>query len=434
MTILTGMIKRGMNCELELLSEWCRENSKKEDAYHILHAFHCSQWEEYLSNLIYVKEEIVSKSTFTFYFYSMFNQMDVNNLKTMEDFGLLVFQKKWVHTEFIVPVLGISMGVLIDALKALEWHVLCDHKFKKRTVVWYSQVKELLELLRSRASEFIQKNDWDLETLDAEDGYVYQVPIETGDADAAAGGYESDEELFNRNKSMYFDFSFIAEKTYGATFKFIIFCDSIFTELDKAIKLKECTELQEVEGGMPSLDKFRGWLFQQVSQVREEVVITARADWYLKLYVTEAMIRQFKYERGFNQNINLYNILMCHNEDLIEPRVSSMIEFKTRPVFDVEYNIRINTDAFFNYVSPQYGDVVNSLVWFSVYSPCPWRDNYIYHERIGNDWIVVVSEDEKIKTPSLTHAFVCLRAIQREERMGNIVRGCDCSLLDFILF
>lgn len=428
-SIVEQILEKGEDAEFTELVKWCESNQNINDheTYNTLHSLHCSLWFQLSSKVQMLKNGNISATTFTYFCTCWFTKPITCDL-TLKCFDKLVLLENWLHPLFDIPVTKMSQCILMDTLRALQWHVTADLFSPNRDDVWRSQVIGLLSLLRSRCAEFIRETNWDIGVLDGGDFYSQVINVE--DVPETYMGYDSDDEVYGEKKRRYAletDFSLFASKKANVTSNFVFWCDNILTGIDHAIFFSAKWGLAE-DVFLFDIEHVRSWLFRQMVCLDETRVCQARNDWLLKLRINEYHIRCFKLEKGFHLMLNVEHVFVTWNDNLVEEPFSSFREIETRPVLHTKENIRITTDAIFNVCVKQYIDVVQILLWTSF--DAPFTSPYILRDAFMNSWIIYLSDEEQYRLPSFTHAFIHLRKIMKHKEINPIVRGVDLSILD----
>ena len=384
--LLRALIEEGDRASLSSLVEWCEDNHdiNSPHLYGLIHSVHCSLWHDVLKPCRNLEGSVISMSCLTFYCCVWFTPL-YTSLAPLSSFPRIQLHKAWTHPKFDVPILSMSQRILVDTLLGLHWHVLSDMYFTQRDEAWVRDVSTLLELLRSRAAQFIRESCWDMEILDGEPEYAV---INTATTSASVfNGYDSDQEVYLSKKKKFdetVDFSQFEAATAEVTLTFIFFCDTLFTSLDIALYHYHKTgELQTPPA--IKLTTVQEWLFREMRTLNEQRVVTHRATWYNHLVIHESYVRMFRNTRGLYIQADPRHVLVSINVELIEPPITDFEEIEAQPVQQVDQRTRIMRDAVFDFYSQQHAAIVATLHWTS--PDRPKHGIYIYRDEVRNVWI-----------------------------------------------
>jgi len=393
-----------VNFDLKPLFDACVRNENLSRFNSDLWAFHHT-CREVLQSPIQVEGEIVSGSVMTFLLATLSEPIIENDLRSFEDFPLVVFHPKWTHSEVSqVPIIHQSQQVIIDALFGLDWLLFCDlFVDETKTEDRLKQGKEMFKLLKNRICFMIHQESLSESILDVDDYSTKEKQNLYSRPDTSMYDYDSDDENFKKARLIapqqddkedtvvniaHVNVDFIYDMEI-----FISHFHTQFAEYDNLI-------LSPIPFPLPSLSVFRKKLFEAIAVIQEPFLIKERILWQQTLETHKAHQEVYKHKYGITLKPKPRQLIVTKNDDLVmKSMVRSLKDIITRDIKDERVKIRLSTDSMFWVWSMQNGGELAKL-----------KDKYIYRDRTRGKWITRFN-GANYATPSFTHAFFALRKL-----------------------
>ncbi len=387
-----------------------------------MRAFHHSQW-VWLRLELEVGMDVVSDSMCTFLCCAR-SEPILDEPDVLGDFDQVQLESKWTHPMLTsIPVSRMSQMHAMDTLEGLEWHMLSSLLHAPRGAAWLTQVRRLIELLKSRLC-FMCLNETDvLNVPELCEPRNVMLVNETNN-------FESDEERYiarrkdvPNKRSRLFD-----DDIEYPNILFVGILDTRLTAMEFA--LYHAWILRDIPIAVNrDVHPFRSWLFARAEGMDIGSVAAARSLWVESLMVTWSHRRVYMLQRGTKYATNTRQILLSKNESLISPRISTFKELHTRSPKNAAMNMQLSTDAMLMLVSQSYGDPVRAVYVKEILGELPTH-MCIFRCAVMDGWIAQMSHRERRLCASLTHAFIELRAMMQEHGVTNVHEGRDMSGLD----
>lgn len=330
----------------------------------------------------------------------------VDDPRNLGHFHHIKIHTKWIHDVHLpVPITRLTQRTCWDMLLGLDWFTMSDvFSPMSRSEEVVDQIKQLLKLLQMRLFYLIHGSSFDVSIIDMKDerdteDYFLGETIDTTETD-----YSSDTEQHTQKKD--------TEKNEAETItvanvglRFLYNLEAIISNFHT--ELKNSDEYAGCEIGEFSWFKigmFRKYLETMLSNVDETWLMRSRMDWQHSLQVHIGQERMFRRINGIEiRSVRPRQVIVNLNDDLITQghisRREELLSWKTGVSQDEHRaTVRISTDAMFWAVSEQGSKVLRAFFPGKI-----WRD------RVRNRWMVRISNDRVMTTPSLTHSFFALR-------------------------
>jgi len=391
--------------------------------------FHLQEWES--NNIIErLGGMYLCRSMLTFslcaYGEELFNDQSLRLI----DFLPLIYES--IHNDFyhnqitkVIPIIGMSLQVISDLICGVEWLLYSDLfilKRRQKTCDYFIEIFRLVNLMKKRIYYFMTNNQLKSSFFNMK---KYYTIIETNETTKEIISYKSDSDLDDdikttTNKKKLHpkkiklsvngdsDDDELVDNSLNVEINniFVAEMDTKFSlmslELTNTIKLLrsnliQCTnnnnsgeeeEEEEEENGNSLLIKitnFRKNLIDICENTYEhKLLISQRNTWKQNLQV------HLSYKRSYLFNFDTKNptpvqLLSYNNEKLFKYGHCKSLKQCKQP-----NNIRLTTDAWFNFHSSQNDSVVSLLI----------EDKQIYRNQLLNTWIV-----DNREANSLIHAF-----------------------------
>lgn len=397
--------------DFTLLIEACkRERDIKRHRNELWALHHCAR--KVLNEPIQVDGVITSESVITFLLATLSEEV-IDDPRRIDDFPLIKFHPKWSHPmDKDVPISRLSQHVVVDAMFALDWFLLCDQCNDEHSPEMIQQAREMFSLIKNRICFLIHAHHLSKDILNAEDYAEVEKKGLFSKPDTAVFDYDSDDEMYNRRPKDVEDLTHKDVEVAFANTAFVFDMEAYITFFHEQLFAYDTTSVQEV--AQHRLSRFRGALFDAVSTVDEKYLIKERLRWQLELEIHDAHIQVHRHHHGLTLNPKPRQILVTKNDGLVT-FIKSFKDITTRDVEFTRQRIRLSTDAMFWAWSMQGDKVVSKI-----------KDVYIWRDRVRGHWVVKLG-NRLLKAKSFAHGFFLLRN-EHEEIDGLDLRGYDSML------
>lgn len=362
-----------------------------------------------LNDPVQVDGVITSESVSTFLLATLTEEV-IDDPRRICDFPLIKFDQKWLHPMDIdVPISRLSQHVIVDALFALDWFLLCDQYNAHHSREMINEAREMFNLIKNRICFLIHADHLSKDILNAEDYADVEKKGLFSKPDTAVFDYDSDDEMYNKRPKDVEDLTHKDVEVAFANPAFAYDMEAYITFFHEQLFALDTTTVHEA--AQPTLSKFRGALFDAVATIDEKHLIKERLRWQIELEIHEAHVQVHKHHHGLTLNPKPRQILVTKNDRLVT-YIKSFQDITTRDVDFTQQRIRMSTDSMFWVWSMQSDKVVKKLLGV-----------YIWRDRMRGHWVVKLG-DRLVKAKSFTHGFFILRS-ENAEIDGVDLKGYD---------
>ncbi len=404
---LEAVIQRRVTPTHGELLDQCNKFQPTPTTYHLLRAFHLSQWFGFLSHPSVISGHRVSMSTITFYLTAMHGPEVEDQPTTLRSFPLIHILPSWQHEACIdIPILSYSQQCVLDTLYGLEWHLISDIHVPERSAHWLRQVRSLLSLLLARVSFFVREK-LDPSILDMEN-YRVLLPCTQPAVDPKVA------HIRPRDATVNTDFLYVV--------------DTVISTME--ITLFNYGAKPPAIFPLPNIKAFTTWLFDSARAESEQYITGACHKWIENLVITESHRRIYLRTRGYKDHADNGHLLVEKSEDCIPPFYSSFRDIEQPCLNHTASKAYLAHDALFFIQSDQRGQVCKTIFWPDVHNVPPEGQIYICRDPVWRGYRIYGLGSAPRWAPSFTHAFVSLRHAMVSTGRPPVVRGVDISKYD----